>query len=201
MIGRPLRFSPGLQTILNRLSTGKLGAPGLLRVHRWNGTSDGSLAERVFGDVDLAIHMFASTPTNVYALRRADAGTADYVQIHLGFPNGGMALFDFSTRFPVGQTYGSLSLIGSRGAAYADDHHNTHLLFTGGDPRALISDSGSGHSHVLQGFVDTIRDETQPPNNGDVDCALTAHTIIDAINRSAKSGLVLREQGGVYEPA
>jgi predicted dehydrogenase len=138
-----LRFHPSHRTIMSRLADGKLGIPGLLPVHRWrpsDAAAPAALVENVFADVDLALCLFGESPDSVYAIRRATAeqsvGTAEmpeYLQIHFGFPAGGMAILDFANTFPSGQSYDSLSLIGSSGAAYADDHHNTHLLY--GDDR------------------------------------------------------------------
>ena len=48
------------------------------------------------------------------------------------FPEGGMALIDCSRALqPSCDPYFSLTVIGSTGAAYADDHHNTNLLYKG----------------------------------------------------------------------
>jgi predicted dehydrogenase len=190
------RHAPANQTIIDRLSSGKLGDPGLLRVHRWTCHKEQSLAAKLFGDIDLAIVLFGAKPTDVYAIER---GKRSYIQIHLGFPLGGMAVLDFSERLPAGQDYDSLSLIGSTGAAYADDHHNTHLLFAGRNPTALISDSGNGHLIELQAFVDEIAQRSSPSIGGEA--ILTAHRVIDAVGRSIESTQVLQERGGVYEPA
>ena len=122
--------------MLDQLRSRKLGEPGLLRVHRWRQAetethilSKSSTAALLFGDIDLALRIFGETPTEIYAIGRDDHA---YVQVHLGFSNGGMAILDFARGLPSGQGYNSVSLIGSTGAAYADDHHNSHLLFTGG---------------------------------------------------------------------
>ena len=40
-------------------------------------------------------------------------------------------MIDFSSTPAEGEGYHSLSLIGSRGAAYADDHRDRNLIFTG----------------------------------------------------------------------
>ena len=106
---------------------------------------------------------------------------------------------DFSASLPSGEGYDSLSLIGSCGAAYADDHRNTHLLYGGGDPSTLIS--GEGNSHVcreIQTFVDAVR-ENQPPPVGEAECRAT-HQVIGAVAQSLEAGRVLSDQGGSYEP-
>jgi len=48
-----------------------------------------------------------------------------------------MALVGFDNGLPAGDGYQSVAVIGSTGAAYADDHQNMQLLFRGGPPQAL----------------------------------------------------------------
>ena len=187
---------PANRVILDRLSSGKLGEPGLLRVHCWSGESGRSLASKLYGHIDLAIRFFGSIPAELYSVARGDQS---YLQVHLGFTGGGMAVLDFSDRLPAGRGYDSLSLIGSSGAAYSDDHHNTHLLFTGGNPAALIDDCGDGRLAEVQAFVDAIAGETLPPTDGEA--ALAVHRVLEAIGRSIESAGVLHERGGAYEPA
>ncbi|MDE0740759.1 MAG: hypothetical protein OSB83_16310 [Planctomycetota bacterium] len=187
---------PANRVILDRLSSGKLGEPGLLRVHCWSGGSSRSLASKLYGHIDLAIRFFGSSPAELYCVARGDQS---YLQAHLGFAAGGMAALDFSDRLPEGQGYDSLSLIGSSGAAYSDDHHNSHLLFTGGNPAALIDDCGDGLVHDVQGFVDALAGEETPSSNSEA--ILAVHRVLEAIGRSSQSAQVLHERGGVYEPA
>ena len=187
---------PANRVIIDRLSSGKLGEPGLLRVHCWSGESSRSLASKLYGHIDLAIRFFGSSPAELYCVARGDQS---YLQVHLGFAGGGMAVLDFSDRLPAGQGYDSLSLIGSSGAAYSDDHHNTHLLFTGGNPAALIDDCGDGLLAEAQSFVDAIAGETLPPTDGEA--VLAVHRVLEAIGRSSESAGVLHERGGTYEPA
>ena len=188
--------APANRVILDRLSGGKLGEPGLLRVHCWSGASNGSLTAKLFGHLDLALRLFGSSPTELYSVA---CGNRSYLQVHLGFAGGGMAVLDFSDRLPAGQGYDSLSLIGSRGAAYSDDHHNSHLLFTGGHPSALIDDSGDGLLFEVQGFVDAVAGEEAPAINSEA--ILTVHRVLEAIGRSSESAEVLHEREGTYEPA
>lgn len=187
---------PANRVIQNRLSSGKLGEPGLLRVHCWRVESSRSLASKLYGHIDLAIRFFGSIPAELYSVARGDQS---YLQVHLGFAGGGMAVLDFSDRLPAGQGYDSLSLIGSSGAAYSDDHHNTHLLFTGGHPAALIDDCGEGLVHEVQGFVEAVAGEETPEINSEG--ILAVHRVLEAIGRSSGSAGVLHERGGVYEPA
>jgi len=199
-----LRFTPSIQVIKDCLNSGKLGDPSLLRVHRWRSINHDvrpPLAEALFADIDLALWLFDAKPTEVYTIARGDNnddGTMpDYIQIHFGFASGAMALLDFSTSLPNGKGYDSLSLIGSTGAAYADDHNNTHLLFNGGNPAALISGQGNGHLALeLQDFIDAIIGQTKP-QAGSKDC-LRVHQVIDAICQSLKTKQVQCAQGDVY---
>jgi len=195
-VGGLPRDAPACQAIIDRLASGKLGDPGLLRVHRWRSDAERSLASTIFGDIDLALHLFQATPSEIYAIGR---GNHSYLQIHLGFPGGGMALFDFAQRLPAGQAYDSLSLIGSKGAAYADDHHNTHLLFAGGHPAALISDSGTGGLRELREFVTCVARGVAPAIDGKA--ILAVHRVTDAVRRSIESAAVLHQRGVIYEPA
>ena len=193
--GLPVNI-PANRVILDRLSSGKLGESGLLRVHCWSGESSRSLASKLYGQVDLALRVFGSSPAELYSVAR---GEQSYLQVHLGFAGGGMAVLDFSDRLPAGQGYDSLSLIGSSGAAYSDDHLNTHLLFAGGKPSALIDDCGDGFLGEVQSFVDAIAGEAQPP--GDAGAILAVQRVLEAIGRSSESAGVLHDRGGSYEPA
>jgi len=187
---------PANRVILDQLLSGKLGEPGLLRVHCWSGESSRSLFSKLYGRIDLAIRFFGSSPAELYCVARGDQS---YLQVHLGFAGGGMAVLDFSDRLPAGQGYDSLSLIGSSGAAYSDDHHNTHLLFGGGHPAALIDDCGEGLVHEVQGFVEAVAGEEAP--GIDSEGILRVHRVLEAIGRSSASAEVLHERGGAYEPA
>ena len=136
MIGGTLRFLPSQQVLKQRLAAGQLGELGLLRAHRWHagdGTGPGPGWQALAAPyLDLANWLFGDRPERVYAR----TGGTDYAQIHLGFGAGGMALIDVSAGLPPGDGYRSVSVIGSAGAGYADDHHNRALLFGGGDPAA-----------------------------------------------------------------
>ncbi|MSQ97342.1 MAG: hypothetical protein EXR98_22705 [Gemmataceae bacterium] len=144
----PDRYLPSRQLIRHQLDAGKLGEPGLIRIHRWR--SAGALLR----DLDLVLWYFGKAPNLVYAVSHVGGGNT---QIHLGFPGGGMALLDHAAGLPVGAGYYSLSLIGSTGAAYADDHQNMQLAYQGGLPRAVHADEGTLPIAVLvQEFVDAI---------------------------------------------
>ena len=198
MVGHSLRFIPSQQEIKAALTDGKLGEPGLLRMHRWTESTDQSntddiVMNQTVDGIDLAIWLFDGMPTEVYAISRPS-----YVQVHLGFADGGMALIDDARTLPSGDGYFSLSLIGSTGAAYADDHHNRNLLFRGGDPNAIETDQGSIHlTSQLQEFVAAIEEQREPAANG-VD-GQTALQVAEAAVASLESRQALRMIGGSYE--
>ena len=139
VIASSLRYLPGIQVVKEQLDSGNLGEPGLLRIHHWHAwehdrdSSAKSLPAELSDQIDLGCWLFDGMPTHVYARRQS----LDYVQLHLGFPNGGMALIDAWRSKQTGPGYFSLSLIGSSGAAYADDHHNMQLMFHDGPITAL----------------------------------------------------------------
>jgi predicted dehydrogenase len=180
MVGQVARFWPSVQTVKESLDAGRLGKPGLLRIHRWESAPTGSVSERspstkpeastfaaLSQEIDLALWLFGHRPTEIFAAGHRQpethSGDSNYVQLHLGFPDGGMALIDYARTLPNGDGYVSLSLIGSAGAAYADDHHNVQLLFGGGHPSAI----GTGHGDKalltqVQEFVDAVTQNHEP---------------------------------------
>lgn len=69
-----------------------------------------------------------------------------------------MALIDYTNRLPPGDDYVSLNVIGSHGAAYADDHHNMQLVYRGGHPQSLRVDETSDQwTTMVQEFVDGMQ--------------------------------------------
>jgi len=171
MVGQTFRFLPSLQAIKASLDRGQLGEPGLLRIHRWESPDLRTDPERLLTrDIDLACWLFGKAPTEVYAkarwVLRREPDDPDYIQLHLGF-GGGMALIDHAQTLPPGEGYYSLSLIGSAGAAYADDHHNMQLLFGREHPVALRTRQGDGPLLAqLQEFVNSITEGREPSITG-----------------------------------
>jgi predicted dehydrogenase len=150
------RYLPSRQLIRLQLDAGKLGEPGLIRLHRWEtpvtetrGPDD--LPVSLLCDLDLVLWYFGKSPDRVYAVAQAA------MQVHLGFPGGGMALLDNTHRMPAGDGYHSLSLIGSAGAAYADDHQNVQILYRRGHPEAVLADEWKpAYFALMQDFVDVL---------------------------------------------
>ncbi len=137
------RYRSSVREIFRRLESGQLGEPGSLRIHRW------SPGASLLSDLDLANAFFSESPLHVYA-----QSLDDYVQVHLGFASGGMALIDHHT---AGHGYESLTLIGSRGAAYADDHHNTNLRLSSSGCEGLTTGEGDTELvALLTEFVQAI---------------------------------------------
>jgi predicted dehydrogenase len=158
------RFLPSRQLIRQQLDAGRLGEPGLVRIHRWvqRGAPDAGAGEGpaapMARDIDTASWLMGAPPEVVFALQvEGDHGGGRSTLVHLGFPGGGMALIDYSDDLPPGDGYRSLSLIGSSGAAYADDHQNAQLVYRGGHPQALgVDEGGKERLALVQAFVDGI---------------------------------------------
>ena len=186
MLGQAWRFLPSVQTVRQKLVGGQLGQPGLVRIHRWEGrtTGDriqqqeheqrqgGTLRGALVRDIDLATWLLERRPQQVFAVGRNLAESAgdrtwDYVQLHLGCDDGAMAVIDYCGTLPPGDGYYSLSVIGSTGAAYADDHHNMQLLYRGGSPTALKTAQGNQHILAeLQEFLAAIEESREPSSSG-----------------------------------
>jgi len=148
------RFSPNVIPVQESRSRGQLGEPGLLRIHHWR-TAETCPATLAFHQVDLAHWFFSFPPDSVYC-----HACQAYLLIHLGYPDGGMALVDVATDRPGTTDYHSMHLIGSRGAAYADDHENTHLLLGKAKATALIQPVNAilTIQNMLEEFVAGIRE-------------------------------------------
>ena len=165
MAGHSWRFRPSHIEIKKTLEAGSFGVPGLVRVHVWRslGRDTQTIA---MGDMvealDLVTWLFNAQPTELYGV-----GRPGYVQVHCGFPGDGMAVIDCANAPASGGDYFSCSLIGSTGAAYADDHHNRNLLFTDGPPRALESGERSfAQIGQLAEFAAAIQEQRPPSVSG-----------------------------------
>ena len=147
------RFAPNVIPVQESRSRGQLGEPGLLRIHHWL-TAEACPATLAFHQVDLAHWFFSSPPSSHYFHTGHN-----YLQVHLGYPESGMALIDLATDRPGNADYYSMHLIGSDGAAYADDHENNHLLLGSTGLQALISPANAIMTvqNLLLEFVAGIR--------------------------------------------
>lgn len=145
----PERYLPSRQLIRQQLDAGKLGDPGMIRVHRWTAAKDDAALLR---DLDLVLWYFGKQPNLVFALETIG------LNIHLGFPGGGMALINHAHHLPVGERSYYLSLIGSSGAAYADEHQNMQLAYRGGAALAVRADEGvTAWVALVQEFAERVR--------------------------------------------
>lgn len=201
MVGQVFRFLPSLQAVKASLDSSQLGEPGLLRIHRWEPPDPRTERVTLTREIDLACWLFGNHPTEVYAvgrwLFRRQPENPDYVQLHLGFPAGGMALIDHVQTLPPGDSYYSLSLIGSAGAAYADDHHNMQLLFGRGHPAALHTGPGDGPFLAqLQEFIQAIKENREPAVPG-AD-GRRALEVAEAAALSIGRGQSLSREGDAY---
>ena len=212
MSGNLARFAAAGATVSEALDSGELGEPGLLRIHRWESLGTGSwstldeeqgsvVVRNLSTDIDLAVWLFGGLPSEVYATGRRVAhggiDQPDYVQVHLGFAGDGMSVIDYSASLPDGPGYHFLSMIGSKGAAYADDHHNVNLVYGNGGTRAVGPGHGVGHILAqLQEFADAIHEGRDPAMTG-VD-GRSAVLVAEAAAESMSSGKSSRLAGGQY---
>jgi predicted dehydrogenase len=201
MVAEPARFLPAVRAVKASLGAGQLGEPGLVRVHRWApaGPPD-EQALPLTSEIDLTCWLFDQFPRAVYAVgRRRNYGPRegpDYLQIHLGFAGGGMALLDVARTLPPGDGYFSLTLIGSAGAAYADDHHNAQLLFGRGPPAALFP--GPGDLPLLaqlEEFVSAVEEGREPCGTGAEGVRALHVAEVAALSRERGQALVWDEVG------
>ena len=198
MVASHLRFSPEIQQICNSLEIGQLGEPGVVRIHRWLPSGKGDMQTRLTDEIGLAIGMFGVRPNTVYGCSNGDE--EDYVHAHLGFPDGGMALIDVSLTLPPGDDYYSFSLIGSDGSAYADDHHNVHLMYAGGMPCAHRNptDSVLNRIAMLEAFARLLTGTDKV--TCDIPALLSAKKVMSAVVQSIQSNQswMLSQDGETY---
>jgi predicted dehydrogenase len=153
--GQPLRHRPLVESVRVALWQGQLGEPAILRIHDWRsaaGTRDippGWELRAIRQYTDLICWLLQAIPETVWATRPVvppakdpAPGFVETLQFHAGGPGPAMIVCDLAHGLPQGDEYWSLSLIGARGAAYADDHHNRQLLFGGGTARAVCTREG-----------------------------------------------------------
>jgi hypothetical protein len=105
-----------------------------------------------------------------------------------------MALVEYAGRLPPGDGYQSLSVIGSAGAAYADDHANMQLVYRGGRPQAVRTDEGAGHlAALVQEFVDALA--AGRDTSGTVTAWQRVWAVVDAVQRSLEARQAIALEG------
>ena len=139
---------------------------------------------------------FGEHPKKMFSLKSPSGN--EYIQLHLHFENKGMAVIDDTGALPEGGDYFSLSVIGGKGAAYADDHRNMNLIVDGVYPHAIRTGPGAIHiAGQLQEFVNTVRSEQPPPlTQQDV---LNVLQVSDAVLEAIAVNKVSVWEDGKYE--
>ncbi len=175
MVAHSMRFSPYFSTIRAELSSGRLGRPGLARLHHWQpmarGTPSEQRADLIAGDVleelDGLLSLFGQLPTELLATPIAAALPGRGWLVHCSFSDGAMALLDVTKADRPGcGPFVSLHMIGSQGACYADDHHNMNLLRRATTEGVLVP---QGDEHIwrqLEAFATAIGTGRTPPSSG-----------------------------------
>lgn len=199
MAGQIDRYRPEVGAVRASMNAGQMGQPGLVRSHRWHpptrgdwrvdpNRSGGIFVHELTRDIDVAAWLFDAPPNTVFAIARGqDPERPDAAVVHLGFPDGGMAVLDVTTALPKGEAYWSLQLIGADGAVYADDQHNMQLLYAGGSPGARLTSSGDATVLAqLEAFVAAISNGSHPAAS--VGDAVLALEVAEAARASAASG-------------
>ena len=202
MAGQIDRYRPDVAAVRASMDAGQMGQPGLLRSHRWQppptggpatwrldpDQSGGIFIHELTREIDIAAWLFDGPPETVFAVARGqDSDRPDAAVVHLGFPDGGMAVLDVTTALPPGEGYWSLGIIGADGAVYADDQHNMQLLYAGGSPAARLTSTGDATVlSQLTAFVDAV---TNGADAGDsVAAGVLALEVAEAAMASATSG-------------
>ncbi len=182
------RNQPRIIQLKQAVESGKLGDTGLLRIHRWESQKI-SHPEALAEEVDLAVWLFDSTPTEIYTIKKTG-----YSQVHLGFTGGGMSIITVDTTVPEGSDYYSASLIGSKGAIYADDHRNMNLVLKSSGTQAIRCTQGS---MAIKNFLNDLQSMLTNEENSQVDWSdiLTTARICDDINDSAENADVVQLGG------
>ena len=216
MVGNSWRFRPSIVMVKQALDSGKLGRPSLLRIHAWSGSCISSAIDEIvdgtqpqagtwpelFDVLDLAQWFFGEHPIDVVTLVRPDPNAmknqVDFLQSHLAFKSGGMALISLSHSLPAGANYNCLTMIGSSGAAYADDHDQTQLLyqgrFPGGFPQTIKTGEGlQVQINMFREFVESIQQDRSP--NTTVEDGRAAIAMVEAVLNSANCGLPVHISG------
>jgi len=204
-IGQPWRHRPMVESVYAALQSGQLGEPGILRLHHWQsarepeGVPPGWEWQALRQTADLVTWLLGDIPETVWVTRPQSVARpawpeapVETVQIHCGGPGPAMALIDLAHGLPAGDDYWSLSIIGSRGGAYADDHRNRQLLFGGGTARAECTREGDWP------LLQLLRSFSPPPSNSrtsrPVDVSFQAAALVEAMTRSLQTGESVRVQ-------
>lgn len=203
MIASLDRFLPSRQHIREQLDAGKLGVVGLVRSHRWMPAATSGLAHAtafpsaLIRDLELAVSLVGWAPNVVFAASATlrDSNSAGrFIQTHLGFPGGAMALVDYCDRLPAGEGYQTLSLICESGAAYIDDQQNAQFQYSGGPAQAIRAEEGVRPLvNLVQSFVDGLAESRD--FSGSIAAWRRALRIATAVSKSLESGQPVMLEG------
>ncbi len=138
--------------------TGKLGAPGVIRIHRWccwplwkeDIPSQDSVEHAWLGyELDYIQRCYQRLPVQVYAAWQPDHRG---LVLHLKYSGGQSALVDFQSKAHA--DYSSFSLIGSLGSATMDDHQNSQLVASDGQLAFhRTDDAADPTAHMVVDFL------------------------------------------------
>lgn len=150
------RFDPDVLAIHERVRASKLGAVGLIRAHVWRSCERPLSRLDIIEHIDRILWLLEESPRAVYRVHPNQLSSI----YHLGFPSGAMAILDFSNSLKGNATYDSLCVIGSKGAAYADDHHNRQLVYQGGQPSGARLDLSDAYIQpMIEDFIRGVREQ------------------------------------------
>lgn len=200
MIGDTIRFSPSINAIKVALESGRLGVPALLRSHAWYPEEPGLMAEqnpKTFQQLDLAQWVFKTLPTEIYAA--AHGVHKATLQIHFGFPGAAMGLITICESLPPGDGYSACTVIGSTGAAYADDQRQMQMVYQADGIKAKRTSEGMlARVEELREFVGAINQNREPSVSG-AD-ARRVLIMMEAVHRSIQLRQPLHLEGDHYVP-
>jgi predicted dehydrogenase len=186
------------------LRTGKIGKLGLVRMYQWMSSavlenSNEAVAEMFVREVDLACWFFDAVPEVVYGTTMSRINPLDGILFHLGFRGGGMAIVDCTHRLGGQESYASLTLIGSNGAVYADDQHNTNLLLLDRTFGHTVRPESDWFGHQLAAFFDSIA-LGEGTRNCSIEDAVRAVDVANAVIHSFRVGQATSLSGANDEP-
>ncbi len=206
MVGSSCRFRPSIVAVKRALESGKLGRPVFLRIHAWIpqvvSTSPPFLPELV-ELLDLTHWIFGEHPTEIFAMAGPGSDMPGKqtceLNSHLAFPTEGMALVSLTHSLPSGSGYNCLTLIGSSGAAYADDHNQSQLLYKGELPAAIkTGEELQELIGLLREFAESIVQDRLPSPTGTE--GKDALVLAEWVLKSASERHPIRRIGDLYEP-
>lgn len=195
-VARPLRAAPYQQAAYRSLRNGDLGELGLVRIHSWKqpNPKEASPLCLIVNEIDVACWLFDAWPDSIYAL--PIKGRANNLQIHLGFPCGGMAIIDCNDApKAVAADYFSLTMVGSKGATYADDHRNVNLIV--GSDSISAAAPPLGTDFVWQSLNEFAANVAANVTDSGFDC-LRSVTVAKSVYMSIKMNDALRREGAEY---